>query len=96
MSRRCIDCGRIQCGFSYYGIKGCQYQLDETCDGHLDHESELPKLVVDAEGNIVEGCSFEVFLGLMGISISDLMISDISKKIDPMMIKERVKQLHLK
>ena len=27
-----------------------------------------------------------MFLGLMGISISDLMISDISKKIDPMMI----------
>lgn len=96
ISQRCIDCGRIQCGFSYYGLSGCQYQVNGTCDGHVDRNSELPKLLLDADGNIIEGCLFEAFLSLMGVRVSDLEIIDLSKKIDASVLSDSVKKLHLK
>lgn len=82
MSPRCVDCGKVQCGFSYYGIKGCQYILDGSCDGHVDRDSALPELVLDENDNIVEGCVFEAFFNIMGVSVKDLIVTDISKKID--------------
>lgn len=88
ISPRCIDCGKVQCGFSYYGIKGCQYLLDGSCDGHVDRDSELPRIVLDENRNIVEGCLFEAFLNVMGVEVKDLVVTDISKRIDPDMFKK--------
>ena len=39
MSERCIDRGKIQCGYSYYGIRRCPYLLDGICDGHVDRNA---------------------------------------------------------
>lgn len=90
MSDRCIDCGRIQCGYSYYGIRRCPYLLDGTCDGHVDRDSNLPGIEMDLHGNIVNGCAFDVFLSLMGVRVKDLTISDISQRIDPQVLAEMV------
>lgn len=90
MSDRCIDRGRIQCGYSYYGIRRCPYLLDGTCDGHVDRDSSLPGIEMDMHGNIVNGCAFDVFLSLMGVRVKDLTISDISQKIDPQVLAEMV------
>ena len=90
MSDRCIDRGRIQCGYSYYGIRRCPYLLEGACDGHIDRDSNLPGIEMDMEGNIVNGCAFDVFLSLMGVRVKDLTISDISKKIDPQLLVEMI------
>ena len=88
MSERCIDRGKIQCGYSYYGIRRCPYLLDDTCDGHVDRNSNLPGIEMDTHGNIVNGCAFDVFLSLMGVRVKDLSVSDISQKIDPQVLVE--------
>ena len=49
MSQRCLDRTKIQCGFSYYGLKGCQYQEDGSCNGHIDCDNKLPKVKVDTD-----------------------------------------------
>lgn len=87
-SARCIDYGKIQCGFSYYGIQGCKYQLDGTCDGHIDKNSSLPATKLDDEENIVEGCMFELFLNLMDISIKDLNITNVNRRLTWKQISE--------
>ena len=92
MSDRCQDRGKIQCGYSYYGIKRCPYNLMGTCDGHLDRDSSLPEIEMDIDGNIVDGCAFDVFLSLMGVRVKDLLISDICKKIDPTLLKKMMKK----
>lgn len=92
-SLRNIDRKRIQCGYSYYGIKKCPYLIDGTCDGHVDCESELPKLVIDDEDNICEGCNFILFFKLMDIEIKDLLVTNITKRIDPNKIQENIAKL---
>lgn len=87
ISPRCVDCSKLQCGFSYYGIQGCRYQLDGSCEGYVDKNSNLPALCLDGRQNVIEGCMFEAFLSILGISIKDLDISDMSKRIDPAVIK---------
>lgn len=93
MSQRCLDRTKIQCGFSYYGLKGCQYQKNGSCDGHIDHNSKLPEVKIDADENIVDGCAFEIFLSLMGIKVQELNITDIATKIDAESLSENVKAL---
>ena len=90
MSERCIDRGKIQCGYSYYGIRRCPYLLDGICDGHVDRNSNLPGIEMDMQGNIVNGCAFDVFLSLIGVRVKDLTVSDISQKIDPQVLVEMV------
>lgn len=87
ISPRCVDCSKLQCGFSYYGIQGCRYQLDGSCEGYVDKNSNLLTLCLDGRQNVIEGCMFEAFLSILGISIKDLDISDMSKRIDPAVIK---------
>lgn len=93
ISARCLDRGKIQCGFSYYGIQSCQYQINGTCDGHVDCHSDLPSMVLDENSNVLEGCTFDIFLSLMGVKVKDLSITDVGKKIDPDMLTENIKQL---
>ena len=93
MSQRCLDRTKIQCGFSYYGLKECQYQKDGSCDGHIDHDSKLPKVKIDAAENIIEGCAFEAFLDLMGIKVQELNITNIATKIDIEALSENVKAI---
>lgn len=88
MSQRCMDCWKVQCGFSYYGIKGCKYLLDGICDGHVDGESDLPKIVLNENHDIVEGCMFEAFLNVIGRSVKELEVTDISKRVYPDMFKK--------
>lgn len=89
ISPRCMDCGKLQCGFSYYGIKQCKYLLEGSCDGHIDCNSELPPIVLAENGDIVEGCLFEAFLNVMGLSIKDMVITDMSKRVDLNMFKKK-------
>lgn len=93
MSQRCLDRTKIQCSFSYYGLKECQYQKDGSCDGHIDHDSKLPKVKIDAAENIIEGCAFEAFLDLMGIKVQELNITNIATKIDIEALSENVKAI---
>lgn len=92
-SARCTDYRKIQCGFSYYGIQECKYQLDGTCDGHIDKDSILPIAKLDDEENIVDGCMFELFLKLMDISIKDLNITNVNSRLTWAQISENNKIL---
>ena len=56
----------IQCADSYYGIKSCKHWIDGSCDGHLCAESEVPKLVMDDNSNIIDGCMLEICLNDLG------------------------------
>ena len=93
ISERCLDRGKVQCGYSYYGLRGCQYMLNGICDGHVDHNSSLPGLVLDDDSNVLEGCDFQIFLGLMGVTLQDIVVTDIAKKIDPDLLKADIERL---
>ena len=89
-SKRCIDTGKIQCGYSYYGIRRCPYLLDDTCDGYLDRNSNIPGIEMDISGNIVDGCAFDIFLAMLGVRVKDLIITDISKQINHNLLREMI------
>lgn len=93
MSSRCLDRGKLQCGFSYYGLNECQYQKSGECDGHIDRFHQLPEVKINDDGTIIEGCTFELFLSLMDISIKDIKITDLKKKIDHRLLAENARQL---
>jgi hypothetical protein len=93
MSPRCLDRGKLQCGFSYYGLNDCQYQKSGECDGHIDRFHYFPNVKINDDGTIIDGCPFEIFLSLMGISIKDIIITDIKTKIDHRLLAENAKQL---
>lgn len=95
-SVRCIDYGKLQCGFSYYGINGCKYLLDGICTGHIDKNSILPSSKLDEEMNIIDGCIFELFLNLMNISIKDLSIENINKRLSWKAISQNYRTLKQK
>lgn len=92
MSKRCLDRGKLQCGYSYYGLQ-CQYMKNGLCDGHVDNNSILPEIVLDENENVVEGCDFQLFLSLMDISIKDINITDIAKRIDSASLTADIKRL---
>ena len=64
----------IQCADSYYGIKSCKHWIDGSCDGHLCAESEVPKLVMDDNSNIIDGCMLEICLNIWGTSIREIQV----------------------
>ena len=88
ISQRCIDTTKLQCGFSYYGIKSCKYLESGVCDGHIDQNTILPQIQLDETENVMEGCLFEVFLKLMGIDLQDLHVKEMTKKIDSQALLE--------
>ena len=67
--------------------------LNGICDGHVDHNSSLPGLVLDDDSNVLEGCDFQIFLGLMGVTLQDIVVTDIAKKIDPDLLKADIERL---
>lgn len=71
----------IQCADSYYGIKSCKYWKNGSCDGHLCAESEIPKLVIDQNHNILEGCMLEICLNILGTSIREIEIGNTGHRI---------------
>lgn len=92
MSPRCMDRWKLQCGFSYYGLKNCPYQQDGSCDGHIDCHSNMPPIKTDANSNILEGCLFELLFSLMGIKIRELNVVDIKTKINADKLSENAKE----
>lgn len=82
ISKRCIYPDMLQCGFSYFGLKICPCQLNRKCDGHIDRKSNLEPMKWDAEENLVEGCSFEVMLNILGTSIKEINIDNINTKVN--------------
>lgn len=93
MSERCLDRGKLQCGYSYYGLCGCKYLQNEACDGHVDHNSTLIPFVTNDKSEILEGCDFEFFLNLIGTSIREIYVSDILKQIDADMLSNDFERL---
>ena len=71
----------IQCADSYYGIKSCRHWIDGSCDGHLCAESEIPKLVMDGDNNILDGCMLEICLNIWGTSIREIEIGNAGNVI---------------
>lgn len=80
ISVRCLDTGKLQCGFSYYGLNVCPSFIDGTCDGHIDRYSTLPEMKLDKYSNIKAGCMFAIMLDLLGISYRDIIIPNVVNK----------------
>lgn len=80
MSKRCIYPDMLQCGYSYFGLNVCPHQQRGECDGHICSGSELPAMKMDESKNIIEGCTFEIVLNIMGTSIHEIEITSLSKK----------------
>lgn len=93
MSSRCMDRWKLQCGFSYYGLRNCPYQQDGTCDGHIDRQSKMPPVKVDDDNNILEGCLFELLFGLMNIKFQELNVIDVKTKINIGDLSENMREL---
>lgn len=70
----CRDSFKLMCGFSYMGTNNCPYYLNGECDGYVDHETELPKLIFDKNSNMINGCSFEILLRFYNIDVKDIDI----------------------
>lgn len=92
MSSRCIYPDMLQCGFSYFGLKNCPYQINGQCDGHIDGKSILAPLELDDEENIIGGCTFEVVLNIMGTSIREIDICNVNEKISLEEISSAIKK----
>lgn len=82
----------LQCGFSYFGLKYCPYQINGQCDGHIDGKSILAPLELDDEENIIGGCTFEVVLNIMGTSIREIDIYNVNEKISLEEISSAIKK----
>lgn len=64
----------LQCADSYFGIKSCKYFKDGICDGHVTQTSNLPEIKLDENDNIIEGCMLQIFLDIIGVSLSNIEI----------------------
>ena len=71
-SRYCRDTFKLMCGFSYMGTNTCPHYLNGECDGYVDSETELPKLIFDEASNIRSGCTLELLLKDHNIDIKDI------------------------
>lgn len=72
ISPYCRDSFKLMCGFSYMGTNTCPHYLSGECDGYVDHDTELPKLILDEYGNIKSGCTFDMILKDHNIDIKDI------------------------
>ena len=63
---------KLMCGFSYMGTNTCPHYLNGECDGYVDHETELPKLILDENLNMISGCTFEFLLKSHNIDVKDI------------------------
>lgn len=72
ISPYCRDSFKLMCGDSYMGTNICPHYLNGECDGHIDRETELPKLILDEHGNIKSGCTLDLLLKSHNINIEDI------------------------
>lgn len=93
ISPYCQDVSRIMCGFSYNGTNTCPHYISGECDGYIDHESVLPGIIMDEAKNIINGCTFEIVLGIMGINIKDIKIGRM-RSLRYSEIKQAIDQYH--
>lgn len=77
-SKYCQDSFRLMCGYSFMGALTCPHYLNGDCDGYIDADSTLPKLRLDGESNILNGCTFEMLLNLHGLSIKNIIVGMMS------------------
>jgi hypothetical protein len=91
MSKWCIYPDMLQCGFSYFGLKNCPYQSSGQCNGHIDRRSSVAPLKLNDKENIIEGCTFEVVLIIMGTSIREIDIYNVNKKVSLELISSAIK-----
>lgn len=96
ISSYCIYRDEIQCGFTYYGLKGCEHYDKGCCSGSLNVNDGLQvKCRIDIEKNIADGCTFELFLKMSNIDIKDIEIQDKIYNINLDYISEKRKSLGL-
>lgn len=93
MSPYCIYTDLLMCGYSYMGNKTCPHYISEECTGHIDPESDLINYKLDEEGNLTHGCSFEMALNVIGTSIRDIHVGDISKSLSFKQLSEAAKKI---
>lgn len=85
----------LQCADNYFGLKTCKHYINNTCDGHICNQSEIPELHCDENGNIIDGCVLEIFLNSLGTSIKSLLIGHTNKRYSLKEIGEAVKRLNI-
>jgi len=73
-SRYCRDSFKLMCGISYMGVNNCLHYLNGECDGYVDSETKLPKLILDEASNLKSGCTLELLLKSHGIDIKDIEV----------------------
>lgn len=78
ISSYCCNSFKLMCGFSYMGNNTCPHYLSGECDGYVDHETELPKLILDESSNIISGCTFEFILKQHNINVKEIITGNMS------------------
>ncbi|MDU4934879.1 MAG: hypothetical protein E6X43_06075, partial [Peptostreptococcaceae bacterium] len=92
ISNYCVYRDELQCGFTFYGLKGCTYLDSGDCSGSLNVEEGLQvKCCLDIEKNIADGCSFGIFLATMNIDLKEIDFKDKRDKIDLNYISSKIK-----
>jgi hypothetical protein len=92
-SRYCIYTDMLMCGYSYFGNTTCPHYISGECDGYICAESNLLDFKLDGSGNLIHGCSFELILNIIGTSVRDIYVGDISKSIDLNQLSAAAKNL---
>ncbi|WP_033168190.1 hypothetical protein [Clostridium sp. KNHs205] len=76
-----VGLSSLQCGFAYYGVRGCNFFNNGYCKGCVQSESLFIPVICDGDITKVNQCSFGSFLH--SINITDKMIKiDFTKKLD--------------
>lgn len=73
ISNYSTDIHSMQCGFGYWGIKkGCPYQVSNKCNGSFFPADGLPSPIPNTN---CDGCTFEVALEFLNISVKDIHLN---------------------
>lgn len=94
ISSYCIYRDEIQCGFTYYGLQGCEYYKTGACSGSLNVNDGLQvECCFDMESNLATGCTFGLFLKANNIDIKNIDFKDKRHVIDLDSILKEAEQL---
>ena len=93
MSKFCQFPDMLQCGDSYWGLKNCPYFKKGSCDGHINHEIDIPQTKLKENGEVIEGCMMEMILNILGTSIKEIEIGDMRIKYDLRAINDAIRTL---
>lgn len=94
VSKYSLYSNEIQCGFTYFNLKGCPYFKQGKCSGSIKCDEGLQvEAILDEKENIAKGCSFGLFLLLSNINLENVDYEEVNTNITLEGISQKMKEL---